>query len=135
MSTKAKIDNLEKARTAWGDPPPDWIVALAEACNAETQTAVGKKIGYAGSTISQVLSDTYKGGDMVRFEQVVRGALMAETVTCPVMNSEIGRDVCLGWQKRPFSTASANAVRMYHGCRKGCPHSRIPATLDDGDRS
>lgn len=124
MSVKTKLDNLEKARAAWGEPPPDWIIALAEACNAETQSAVGKKIGYSGSTISQVLSDTYRNGDMARIEQLVRGAFMAETVHCPVAQ-EIGRDVCLGWQKRPFSTASANAVRMYQACRDNCPHSRL----------
>lgn len=121
---KAKLDNLEKACAAWGNPPPDWIVALAEACNALTQSAVGKKIGYSGSTVSQVLSDTYRNGDMARIETVVRGALMAETVRCPILQ-EIGRDICLGWQKRPFSTASANAVRMYQACRDNCPHSRL----------
>lgn len=127
---KAKVDNLAKARAAWGDPPPDWIVALAEACNATTQSAVGKKIGYSGSTVSQVLSDTYRNGDMVRIESVIRGALMAENVLCPVLQA-IGRDVCLSWQKRPFSTASANAVRMYQACRDNCPHSRL-APKGDG---
>lgn len=122
--TKTKIDNLEKARAAWGEPLPDWIIALAEACNATTQSAVGKRIGYSGSTVSQVLSDTYRNGDMVRIESVVRGALMAETVHCPILQ-DIGRDICLGWQKRPFSTANSNAVRMYQACRNGCPHSRL----------
>lgn len=129
-ASSKKIDNLEKARAAWGDPPPDWIIALAEACNADTQSNVGKRLGYSGPTVSQVLSNSYRNGDMERFETVVRGALMAETVTCVVTKDEIGRDVCLGWQKRPFSTASANAVRMYHGCRSGCPHSRLTPSED-----
>lgn len=130
MSALRKVDNVEKARAAWGDPVPEWVVALAEACNADTQKAVGLRIGTGGSTVSQLLSNTYPG-DVQRFEGIIRGAFMAETVTCPVMNTEIGRDVCLGWQRRPFSTASANAVRMYQGCRSGCPHSR----LTKGDES
>ncbi|WP_080823340.1 transcriptional regulator, partial [Agrobacterium genomosp. 2] len=97
--TKPKPDNLEKARAAWGEQPPEWIIALAEACNAENQTLVGKRIGYAGSTVSQLLSNSYPG-DVGRIEQLVRGALMSETVRCPVLQ-EIGRDVCLGWQRRP----------------------------------
>lgn len=125
---KARVDNVEKARAAWGDMLPEWVMALAEACNAETQVAVGKRLNYSGAAISSVLSNTYRNGNMERFEAVVRGALMAEVVMCPVLSTEIGRDVCSGWQKRPFSTASANAVRMYQGCRSGCPHSRIAST-------
>lgn len=131
MSAPKTIDNVAKALTAWGDPLPDWVEALAEACNGDTQAGVGKRIGYAGSTVSQVLSNSYRGGDMIRFEAVVRGALMSETVRCPVLSTEIGRNVCQEWQRRPFSTASANAVRMYQGCRSGCPHSRV---LKQSDR-
>lgn len=123
--SKSKVNHVEKARAAWGELTPDWVIALAEACNAGTQADVGKRLGYSGSTVSLVLSNGYQLGDMTRVEQVVRGALMAEDVLCPVLNTEIGRDVCQTWQKRPFSTASANAVRMYQGCRSGCPHSRI----------
>lgn len=131
MNALQKLDNREKVRTAWGDPPPEWVVALAEACNSETQTAVGKRIGYAGSTVSQLLSNSYPG-DVGRIEQIVRGALMSETVQCPILQS-IGRDVCLGWQRRPFSTSSGNAVRMYQACRSNCPHSRIPR--QEGEKS
>lgn len=125
MSARQKLDNVAKARAAWGEDAPEWVIALAESCNRETQAAVARKIGYSSSTVSQVLSNSYQLGDMIRMEAVVRGAMMSETVLCPVMGTEIGRDVCSGWQKRPFSTASANAVRMYQGCRSGCPNSRI----------
>lgn len=122
MSALAKNDNLVRARACW-ETAPDWVLALAESCNAENQTAIGKRLGYSGSTVSQVLSNTYPG-DMERFEQVVRGVLMAETVICPRLG-ETSRNVCQQWQRRPFSTASSNAVAMYQACRSGCPHSRI----------
>ena len=136
MSERKRHDNLSKALAAWGDPAPDWIVVLAEACNAETQTAVARKLGYSSATVSLVLSNGYEKGDVVRIEALVRGILMAETVHCPVLSAAIGRDVCSTWQKRPFSTASSNAVRMYQGCRSGCPHSRLrvaptPPSTDD----
>lgn len=123
-----KSDNLDKARAAWGDLP-DWVLALAEACDAETQAAVGRRIDYSGSAVSQVLSGTYRG-DLPRVEIAVRGALMAETVRCPMLG-DIARNVCLNWQRRPFSTASSNAVRMHQACRSNCPHSRIPNTHGD----
>lgn len=129
MTDPVKTSTIERARAAWGADAPEWVIALAEACSAETQAAVARRVGYSGATVSQLISNSYRG-DLRAVETMVRGALMAETVTCPVMATEIGRDVCLNWQRRPFSTASANAVRMYQGCRSGCPHSRIPATAD-----
>lgn len=125
---KRKNDNVVRASDAWGTPP-DWVLILAEACNMENQTSVGRRLSYAGSTISQVLSNTYLG-DMERFEQVVRGVLMAETVICPRLG-EMSRNVCQTWQRRPFSTASSNAVAMYQACRSGCPHSRLQGGSDD----
>jgi len=125
MTAPTKVDNITKACAAWGDPPPDWIVTLAECCDAETQSAVAKRIGYSSTAVSLVLSNRYEKGDMVRFEGAVRGALMAETVICPAFGGAMGRDVCQNWQRRPFSTASANAVRMFQACRSGCPHSRL----------
>lgn len=126
--TAKKAENVEKALAAWGDLP-DWVLALAEACDAETQTAAGRRIDYSGSAVSQILSNTYRG-DMPRVEIAVRGALMAETVSCPLLG-DIARNVCLNWQRRPFSTASANAVRMYQACRSSCPHSRINQNSGD----
>jgi len=130
MSTPAKQrnNNVARAQEAWGTPP-DWVLVLAEACNMENQTAVGRRLRYSGPTVSQVLSNSY-GGDMESFEQVVRGVLMAETVICPRLG-ETSRNVCQTWQRRPFSTASSNAVAMYQACRSGCPHSRLAGGSDD----
>lgn len=124
MSASTKPDNLDKARSAWGDPLPEWVEALAEACNAETQVSVGRKLGYSSAAVSLVLANKYGAGDMEKFEGVVRGALMAETVLCPVLQ-DISRDRCLYWQAKPYSTASSNTVRMFQACRSGCPHSRL----------
>ncbi len=87
-----------KARRAWGGNPPDWVAELAAACDATSQNRVAKRIGYSATTISQVLSRTYRG-DMARVEQAVRGALMHETVLCPVLG-ELPQHVCLEHQKK-----------------------------------
>lgn len=130
MITKSRQDNTEKAQMMWGMNTPDWIMILAEACDRESQSAVARKIGYSGSAVSQVLSNSYQKGDIARFEQAVRGALMAATVRCPVMG-ELARNVCLSWQRKPFATTNAHRVRMHQACRSGCPFS----LLKDGDRS
>ncbi|QND45232.1 transcriptional regulator (plasmid) [Rhizobium lusitanum] len=129
---RAAVDHIAKVKIAWGDDTPEWIVALAEACNRSSQSAVAKDLGYSGPVISQVLSNKYQNGDLTRVEQMVRGALMAETIICPIMG-EMARDVCQSWQKKPFGTASSHRVRMYTACRSGCPHSRISTNRSEVD--
>ncbi|MBF0415624.1 MAG: hypothetical protein HQL79_07635 [Magnetococcales bacterium] len=56
-------------------PLPDWILALATACDADTQGHVATRIGYSKGVVSQVLKGIYKGRvDLV--EQAVRQYLM-----------------------------------------------------------
>jgi len=121
-----RVSAIDKVLAAWTDPP-HWVVKLAEAVDApgSSQAAVGRRVGYDGSTISQVLSNTY-GADLARVEQSVRGALMAETLVCPVVG-EIKRNICLGHQKRArrFVPSSGMRVQLYNACRKTCEHSQI----------
>lgn len=122
MTARAPTDFLARARAGWGDPP-DWIVALAMACAAESQTAVAARLGVSGSMISAALARRYPG-DMAKLEARVRGALMGANVVCPVLG-EVGRDRCIAHQGKPFSAASSVAVRLFRACRSGCPHSSI----------
>ncbi len=117
-----KIGPIEKVGVTWGPDVPDWVMALAEACAREPQGTVGKRIGYAGSTVSLVLSNTYTG-DLPALAQMVRGALMAETVDCPVLG-EIGRDQCRREQKTPFRATNSTRARLYRAC-KACPNREV----------
>lgn len=130
LTSRSPIDPVEKAQTAWGDTMPDWVLVLAEVCQQSTQSAVAKRLNYSPAVVSSVLSNTYQKGDISRVEQMVRGALMSETVRCPVIG-DIARNVCAEWQKRPFSTASSNAVRMFQACRSNCPNSRLSQRGED----
>ena len=120
----AKLNNIDKARSAWNGEIPDWIVILAEACDRESQSAIARKVGYSASAISQVLSNSYQNGDIARVEQAARGALMAETVDCPVMG-EIAHNTCIQWQRKPFATTNSHRIRMHQACRSGCPFSHL----------
>ena len=116
-------DHVQSVMAAWGEDAPDWVITLAEQCNKTTQSAVAKALQYSPATISQVLSGSYRG-DLDRLEEMVRGAYLAETVNCPVIG-EIGRDVCLSWQKKPYAATSAHRVQMFRACRSGCLHSKL----------
>ncbi len=116
---------VEKARDAWGDLP-DWISELAKMADAKGLNTVAKTVGYSAATLSTVLHNKYRG-DVGRVEAKVRGALMAETVMCPVY-SEIGRNRCLDIQKQKFAATNSTRVRVYRACRSVgnlCPHSRV----------
>lgn len=116
-----KVLFVDKAEAAW-KPAPAWVHTLAEEADRIGQTGAAKRIEYSAATVSQVISNTYRG-DLRRVEQMVLGALMAATVDCPV-KGEMARNVCLRWQDKPFAITSADRTRMYHACRSGCPHSK-----------
>jgi len=109
------VDHVARATASWGGNAPDWVIALAQACAETSQAQAGKRINYSGSTISQVLSRTYRG-DMMRMEEMVRGAFMAATVICPVQG-EMTRNVCLEWQARPYTDASSFHIEMWRACQ------------------
>lgn len=121
MTVAARKSFAEKADLAWS-PAPAWVRRLAEEADRIGQSATAKRIDYSAATVSQVISNTYRG-DLRRVEQMVLGALMAATVNCPA-KGEMARNVCLKWQDKPFAPTSADRTRMYHACRSGCPHSK-----------
>lgn len=112
----------EKAIASHGDPTPDWLLELARVTDAEGLGGAAKRIGYSKSAISNVLNGKYPG-DVTRVASMVRGALMAEMVECPVIGT-IGRDRCLQEQNEPFRATSAFRAQLFHACRGGCPNSK-----------
>ncbi|MEO0496293.1 MAG: transcriptional regulator [Pseudomonadota bacterium] len=119
------IDNVAKAQAAWGTDGrevPDWVLALAEACNDSSQIKAAKRVQVGSSTVSQVLSATYPG-DLKAMKQRVVDALMQPIVVCPVLG-EISREKCTQWQSLPWGASDSMRVRVYQACRAGCPHAR-----------
>jgi hypothetical protein len=117
-----------KARAVAGwQAPPDWIAALAHACSHATQESVGRKIGYSGSAINAVLANRYTG-NMQLIEAAVRGALLGETCSCPVLGDDLRKDACVENQRREWKRVAADAIRkmIYQACHGGrCPNSCV----------
>jgi len=124
---------VARARAAWGAGLPDWVEALAIAAdNAPSQAELNKKLKLkSASVISGVIGKSYPG-KTDKIEAVVRGALMNETVKCPVLGA-IARNDCVTNQKKKFTTANPRAVQLWQACRGGCPHALADA-LKDGAR-
>lgn len=125
-AVRADKTMAQKAVEAWGDVP-DWIGELAALADRDGLRGAEKRIGYSASAISTVINGRYRG-DMRRVEETVRGALMGHVVSCPVLG-EIGRNECLGWQKKPFAATSSVRAAVYRACRGGCRHSALKVDL------
>ncbi|MCF1744652.1 transcriptional regulator [Paradevosia shaoguanensis] len=123
MSPAEPMTMVEKANRAHGNAMPEWIGELARLVDASGLKEAARRLGYSTATLSQVCNGKYLG-DLAKVGEVVRGALMAETVDCPVLG-EIGRDRCLHEQDEPFRATSSYRAQLYQACRHSCPHSRI----------
>ncbi|HSI41796.1 MAG TPA: transcriptional regulator [Xanthobacteraceae bacterium] len=124
MKPSTLPDFVGRARAAHGDPLPDWLLALAEACTASSQTAVGRQLGVSGSFISQALGNTYQAGT-AGLEAKVRAVLMRRVVeSCPVAGRISGAE-CVRRQSAAFDASDPVGLRFFRACRGGCPHSRL----------
>lgn len=110
-------------------PPPapteePWIVELRAACEIHSQRVVAERLELSTSTINQVLKGKYKASTK-KVERRVRGGLMGEGVTCPVVH-RISLLQCQRNQDRTTVT-DGNVVNqwLWDACRGGCPNSDL----------
>jgi hypothetical protein len=68
--------NQRDARQAWGPETPDWVMALALACDESSQGRVALRLGVSTAMVNQVLKLKYKGR-YDRIEQRVREELFS----------------------------------------------------------
>ncbi|MGR3501576.1 hypothetical protein [Pseudaestuariivita sp.] len=114
---------VDKAREAWGSELPDWVEAMAVACDDSSQNQVAKRIGRSSSVVSHVLRNAYPG-DMAATEELVRGTFMSGRTDCPALG-KIPSNECRLWRERAksFSSHNAQRVQMFRACRR-CPVNR-----------
>ena len=53
--------NRQEALRAWAPQPPDWILALAEACDGTSQAKVAQRLRVSSAQVNLVLNAKYKG--------------------------------------------------------------------------
>jgi hypothetical protein len=115
----APAPNLAKARAAWGDDIPDWMLIFASECDRTSVRAVAERLRYSPSVASQILSKTY-AGRVDKVEAAVRGAFMGSTVQCPVLG-ELAVDKCLYHQGRKLAVTNPTRVMLSRTCPT-CPN-------------
>ena len=114
---------LQVAEAAWGAAMPDWVRELALACTRSSQNRVAQQLGRSAALVSQILRNRY-AAETTAVEELVRGALMNATVTCPALGT-IPTNVCQDWRRRSreFVTGNPLRLRMYRACMV-CPRNR-----------
>lgn len=113
--------NAERAVDKWGKKLPDWIMALAHACDAAaSQGKVAERLGISSAMVNQAIGNVYKG-NLTNLEQRVRGELMAATVDCPVLGAISTRD-CLDHHTRKFAATNPQRRMLARAC-PACPHN------------
>ena len=109
---------VERARAAWGAAAPDWILRLAEACDARSIRQVAVSIKVSPALVSRVINARY-AASLDFLAGRVRAMLMAEILACPALGM-ISAAQCQEEQGKPFVSASPLAVSVYRACRNGC---------------
>ena len=113
-------DLIAQSEEAWGAPLPDWVRALAVACQRASQAAVAKELGRSGAVVSQVLRRKY-AGSYRNVEERVRGVLLNGRVECPGLGT-VPTHECQDWREKARVYAPGNPTRrrMFRACR-ACP--------------
>lgn len=62
----APLNARARVLSSWGESCPDWVLALADAADRESQAAAARAIGYSPAVVSQVLKGVYAGGFSTR---------------------------------------------------------------------
>lgn len=109
----------QRVRGAWGADPPDWVTALANACDEQSQAKAAAAIKYSASVVNQVLARVY-AGNIEKVERAVRNVYLPEQVACPILG-EITTTRCAETQARPLSTANPLRIALARQCRF-CPN-------------
>ena len=112
---------LAKAKAAWGNPLPDWVKALAEACDDTSLRKTALKLNASPAIVSLAIGNKREKLDFIKAK--VEALLMITIVACPV-RGVMGRNECLREQAKPFSSVNPQRVQLYRACRNGCPHYR-----------
>lgn len=97
-----------------------WFSALASEVEKTSQSKTASKCSISPTAVNQVLKGTYKG-NIANVQEKVEGALLENSVTCPVLDI-ITTDVCAQHRNKKFSPNNPMRVQLYRACQT-CQHN------------
>ncbi|MEG2004577.1 MAG: hypothetical protein RR014_00945 [Bilophila sp.] len=118
-----------RALMAWGEPLPDWIEALATACDAQSMRKVAADLKVSAALISLALRNCHHA-KLDYIMDRVKSMLMVSIVSCPVLGM-INTTDCIANQKKAFSSVNPLQVQLYRACHGRCLYSKNKETDND----
>ena len=103
----------------------DWHKELCRVAEKLSRGKLAKRLDCSAALVSQVVNGKYAAHRVETFREKFAGAFLGVCVQCPVVG-ELSRNRCIEFQQRAFCATNPTRVQLYHGCRSGCEHSRIP---------
>lgn len=119
---------MAKALSVWGEPP-DWIAALASACDGSTQSRVAQNLGLNPGYLSWALTRQHARYHP-RVEAAVRGRLMAAHVECPILGT-LRLDRCALLRTGRARLSPAMRARLAQACPTCLHGGALFAGLED----
>ncbi|CCN69754.1 hypothetical protein [Vibrio nigripulchritudo] len=107
-----------------------WLDAIKDEIQKpnKSQRIVAQELGISPSKLSQTLRGIYPGStEDIRVK--AEGLYMTKRVYCPALNREILVNECAENQKKPFSSANRERIKLYKACRSGCQHSELEQSV------
>ena len=111
-----------------------WHQELCKVAQRLSRKQLAERLDCSSTQVSQVVNGKYAAHRIHTFKEKFEGAFMGYCVNCPVAG-ELPRDRCIEFQNRQFCATNPTRVQLYHACRSGCEHSRIPLKNVDKDIS
>lgn len=112
-------EHFDKAVLGWGEDMPDWVRALASACDTSGQRIVAGQLDYSKTVVSLVVKGTYTG-DLKAVETAVNAKLMNAQIDCPVVG-ELALAACLKNQVPPARYTNSDQIKFAQRCPE-CPN-------------
>ena len=125
--SRAQDSAQRLARESWGAALPAWVLALAQAIDAQdmatprAQKLIAERIGYSNAVVHEVVRNRYKG-DHGKVAARVAQCLANERADCPVLGP-LSHAQCQAYQAQKNPGSTPLKVRLHRACRGGCPHS------------
>lgn len=113
--------NRTRVIQSWGETAPDWMLLLADACDASSQRQIAERLGRSSGYVNRLLFADYTG-DLVEAEKIVRAHLQAEKIACPALAAAISQEQCLHYRRGSRGTHAGLRRHLDDIC-PSCPHN------------
>lgn len=113
------MNAAQRVHEAWGQSAPEWMQALARACDAHTLRKVAAMLKVSPALVSLNLRRQSNASELL--EKRVKSRIMVSLIHCPVLGL-IDAPTCMTEQEQPLLTTNTQRIQLYKACHGGCLH-------------